>query len=481
MKAVIYARYSSDKQTEDSIEAQRRACEDYAAKHGLVVVGVYADEAISGKGAKTAQRRQYQKMLRDADKGMFDTVLIHKYDRVARSLAEHVKLESRLQSCGVSLVAVAQDFGQSNESKIMRGIMWILSEYYNDNLADETRKGLKEVALKGLHTGGVAPFGYDVVDQKYVVNELEAGYVKRIYQAAANCEGFTAIIEEMDKAGVKGKRGKPIKYSQVYEMLRNEKYTGTYTYSPKQEKNREDRRKKPNAIKIENALPIIIDKALFERVQDIMSTRKQTGKKNSYLCSGLVYCSCGAKMHGRTAKRAEYSTSYYSCSAKCGRPSVPADRVDDIAKEYLQELLSPANQKKIAKALQDYDKSTGEGIEIFKAATQSKIEEKQKQYDALLANLSSGKLPAIVVQDIGEEMEALKAEIAALEQAEPPKDYTVSTVGAWLDSLKAAPDDKAIHLLIERIDIDNSGQKETTDVNITSTLQSVVGKIGECE
>lgn len=95
--AVIYARYSSDKQSEDSIEAQLRACRQYAATKGYNIVAVYADEAISGKGSMTASRAQYQKMLRDCNKGTFDTILIHKYDRVARSLGEHVNLDARLQ------------------------------------------------------------------------------------------------------------------------------------------------------------------------------------------------------------------------------------------------------------------------------------------------------------------------------------------------------------------------------------------------
>lgn len=221
MNAVIYARYSSNKQTEDSIEAQRRACEDYVVKHGLVIVVAYVDEAMSGKATKTAKRTQYQRMIKDANKGLFDTILIHKYDRVAHSHAEHVKLENSLQLSGVSLVAVAQDFGQTNESKIMCGLMWILSEYYNDNLADETRKRLKETALKGLHTGGAPLFGYDIVEQKYVINEFEAGYVRRLFEAATNCEGYTDILKEMEQVGAKGKRGKRLnirKYMKCYEM-----------------------------------------------------------------------------------------------------------------------------------------------------------------------------------------------------------------------------------------------------------------------
>lgn len=154
--------------------------------------------------------------------------------------------------------------------------------YYIDNLAAETRKGLKETALKGLHNGGCPPFGYDVVNQQYVINELEAEYVRKIFNAALNRRGYKDIIQELSERGITGKRGKPIKYTQIYEMLRNEKYTGVYVYSLKQEKNRADRRTKPNAIRIENALPIIIDKAQFEEVQKIMNERNQERKPDIY-------------------------------------------------------------------------------------------------------------------------------------------------------------------------------------------------------
>ena len=222
MRAVRYARYSSTHQDADSIEAQLRACDAYAAAKGFSVVGQYVDEAISGKGTKTASRVAYQKMLRDADKGLFDVILIHKFDRIARNVGEHVNLEYKLKDKGVQLIAVAQDFGATNEAKIMRTLMWAMSEYYIDNLADEVKKGHKETALKALHNGGVPPFGYDVVDQQYVINELEASYVRKMFAAAMNREGFKALIAEMNGCGIVGKRGKPIRYSQVYEILPNE-------------------------------------------------------------------------------------------------------------------------------------------------------------------------------------------------------------------------------------------------------------------
>ena len=465
MNAVIYARYSSDRQTEDSIAAQVRACREYAAAKGLNVIEVYADEAISGKGSKTANRAQYQKMLRDCDKGRFGVILIHKYDRIARNLGEHVNLEQKLKSKGIELIAVAQNFGNSNEAKIMRTLMWSLSEYYLDNLSGETKKGHRETALKGLHNGGVAPFGYDVVNQHYVINELEAEYVRRIYDAALNREGFTDIIREMAERGITGKRGSPIKYTQIYEMLRNEKYTGVYTYSTTEEEKRADRRSKPNAIRIENALPVIISKAQFEEVQQIMNERKQTGRHANYMCSGLVYCSCGAKMHAMKSQKKGHVYYYYCCSAKCGAPVARMEDVDNGAIRYLHELLSDKSQQRIADAMRAYKDGEATRVKDFKDIIQRRIREKQRQYDALMGNLASGTLPPDVVADIGEQMHTLKTQIANLEATEPPKDYTVEQIKAWLEAIKVSPDEAAVHMLIEKIEVKNK-----TDFNITSTL-----------
>lgn len=475
MQAVVYARYSSDKQNEDSIEAQRRACSAYAAVNGFTVVGEYVDEAISGKGAKTAARVAYQRMIRDSGKGLFDAILIHKYDRVARNLGDHVNLERRLSENKVALVAVAQDFGTSNEAKIMRSIVWAMSEYYIDNLSDEVKKGHKENALKALHNGGCPPFGYDVVDKQYVINDLEAGYVKKIFQCAANREGFVKILDEMDAAGIKGKRGKPVKYSQVHEMLRNEKYTGVYLYNPRAPSNRTERHLRPNAIRIDGALPAIIERPIFEEVQKIVNERKQVGNKANYLCGGLVYCKCGAKMHGIAPRRHGHQYFYYYCSKKCGCPNVKMQDVDSAVMNYLHTLLSTPSKEKIIAALREYQSNKNDRLEAFYGALKQKINEKQKKHDALLANLSTGELPAPVVKKIGQEMQVLQEEIETLRNTVPPEDFTKDMITAWLESLKVTPDDKAVRLLVERIDVDVN---EKTDFNITSTLKSVLGETG---
>lgn len=148
--------------------------------------------------------------------------------------------------------------------------------------------------------------------------------------------------------------------------------------------------------------------------------------------------------------------------------------MDAAALEYLSELLSDENQRLIAKALREYDGSERDRLEGFQAARRKRIREKQAEYDALLKNLSSGVLPEEVISDIGQQMKQIKAAIAALKAQEPPKDYTSGQIRAWLSSIKAAPTESAVKLLIKRIQV----EKATTSFNIESTLKEVVGEIG---
>lgn len=456
-----------------SIDAQVRICQEYAASKGYSIVKIYADEAISGKGSKTTSRYQYQRMIKDAEKDKFNVILVHKYDRIARNVGEHVNLEIRLAPHDVKLIAVAQDFGTSKEAKIMKTMMWALSEYYIDNLSEEVKKGHKIQATRALHNGGYAPFGYDVVDQTYVINSKEAHYVKRMFECALNRTGFTALIAELADKGITGKRGKSIKYTQIYEILRNEKYTGVYIYSVDEEKNRALRREKPNAIRVDSGMPAIISKQTFKEVQKIMKARQQTGKK-SYLCSGLVYCGeCGAKRHVSTSTRKQYVHRYYFCSARCGAAGIPIEDIHDAVREYIDKILSDKNQQALSKALKEYARGEKARTEAYNLRIQAEISDKQAQIDNYMHTLGSSALPQDMISDIGNKMVALKKEIADLKEKPEPKDFTVKQIDAWIKSLKESKGDRAtVELLVERIDATK------TDINVTTTLTSVLRKTG---
>ena len=154
----------------------------------------------------------------------------------------------------------------------------------------------------------------------------------------------------------------------------------------------------------------------------------------------------------------------------------PHGGVDKAAVDYLHKLLSSENQDRIAAALRQYQAGEKNRVEDFNKALQKRIEAKQGEYDALMKNLSTGALPPAVVADFGEQMQTIKAEIVQLQETTPPTDFTVDQIKAWLEVLKASADEKAVHLLIERIEATPGETK--TDFNMQSTLKSVLGEIG---
>ena len=331
--------------------------------------------------------------------------------------------------------------------------------------------------IKGLHNGGPAPFGFRVVDQKLVINDLEAFYVRKMFDAALNRRGFTDLIREMREAGIRGRNGSPIKYTQIYEILRNEKYAGIYVYSVEGCRHRKTRLETQDAIRLDGAIPAIVDKNTFFEVQKIMDDRKQTGKNpGTYLCSGLVYCQCGEKMHVCGApdrKGGQYH--YYYCKKHCGAPVVRVSQVDKAVKDYLAQLLSEPMQMKIAQFLRSYKDHRRDCRESFDAALQKQIAAKEQEYDTLMRNMSVMVLAPDILSDIHEKMKTIKEEIKVLENTTPPEEYSTDVILDWLKSIRTAPDSRAVHLLVKRIDVVSDNEK--TDFNVVSTLESVSEKL----
>lgn len=469
MRAVIYARYSSDKQDADSIAAQVRACTEYATAKKYQIVGQYVDEAVSGK---TTRREAFQRLIKDLDKGAFDIVLIHKFDRIARNLRDHVMMDKLFEDKGIDIVAAAQDFGGGHEGKLIRAVMWGLSEYYSLNLADEVRKGLKENALKGLHNGGNSLFGYRVVDQKYEINEREAACVRKMFDCALKNKGFTKLVKEMEREGIVGRFGKPIKYTQIYEMLRNERYTGVYLYMQGEPESREAKRIKKGAIRVDNALPQIIDRQTWAEVQKIMASRKHTGRKAEYLCNGLVYCpDCGAKMYPTKSTKGGNEYMYYYCSKKCGFGIVHMDIIDSAAKRYLSELLLEENRKHIARYIKDMQQTFEIKTKSHNLRQQERIDELQKQVDEGYDLMLKSHLPDDVLQGLGEKISTLKQQIADIKmEPEPPMYCSYKQIEAWLKHVQQTPEDGAVlRNFISKIVAD----KETPTVY--SQLADIVG------
>lgn len=157
MVACIYARYSSENQKELSIEAQLRACTEFALRNGYSIVENYIDRAQS---ARSDRRPAFQDMISDAKRHRFQVVIVHKLDRFSRDRYDHAIYRRELRNAGVKLVSVLENLDDSPESVVLESVLEGFSEYYSRNLSRETRKGLKEIALDAKYTGGTVLFGY---------------------------------------------------------------------------------------------------------------------------------------------------------------------------------------------------------------------------------------------------------------------------------------------------------------------------------
>lgn len=306
-KAVLYARFSSDNQREESIEAQLRAMHDYCKRNGIVIIHEYCDRA---KSATTDDRPEFLKMVAAAKTGDFDFAIVHKLDRFSRNRYDSAFYKRELKKNGVQLLSVLEQMDDSPESIILESVLEGMSEYYSKNLAREVMKGMRESAMACRYVGGWIPYGFQVDKDthKYVIDEYEAEAVRIMFRDVANGCGYNVVLNKLNTMGYRTRLGNTFSKETMYEMLRNEKYNGVYVFSRASSKNESGRRNnhmdKPveDQIRIPGGMPKIVDDDTFAKVQSILASRKRHGRRNGkrkYLLSGFVYCGiCGHKYCG---------------------------------------------------------------------------------------------------------------------------------------------------------------------------------------
>lgn len=195
--AAAYARFSSNHQRDESIDAQLRAIRDYAKNKGIRIVAEYVDKAFS---ARSDQRPDFQRMIKDAKEQRFQAVIVHKLDRFSRDRYDSAFYKHELKKCGVKLYSVVENINDEPESVIMESVLEGMAEYYSKNLGRETMKGLKENAYNGKHTGGLAPLGYrvDPVTKRVEIDPNEAGAVRMIFEMAASGAHYPEIVDKLN-------------------------------------------------------------------------------------------------------------------------------------------------------------------------------------------------------------------------------------------------------------------------------------------
>ena len=396
INVVAYARFSSDNQRTESIDAQIRAICDYCDKNGYNLVKIYKDEAISG--TSTEDREQFIQMINDSkDKG-FNYVVVHKFDRFARNRYDHALYEKKLEDNGVKLLSVMEQLNDSPESVILKSVLTGMNEYYSLNLAREVRKGQKENALKCVHNGGIPPLGYDLNDDNtYKINEEEAKSVKLIYKMYLDGRGYATIADELNALGFTNKLGKSFKKTSIRDTLLNEKYTGTFIFGKKDKKGKLTGKE----LRVEHGIPAIISKEVFEQVQFKIKNRqhrKTSGRstaKSTYLLTGLCICGeCGGTFSGgyRSVDRVSRNVHYgYLCRQRkdkvnnCKNKAIKKEELETMVINSVKTYIFQERQIEIiTNKVWDYIKNNLEHSEKGLVEINSKIKSLENKNNKLI-------------------------------------------------------------------------------------------------
>lgn len=333
--AVIYARYSSHSQTEQSIEGQLAAAHGYAKGKGYTVIHEYCDRAVSGR---TDNRDAFQQMLSDTDKHQFDVIITWKVDRIGRNREDIAFNKHRCKKNGIKIEYVAENLPDSAESVILESVLEGMAEYYSLQLSTNIRRGQLESARKLQCVGGTRPLGYDVDKEtkRYIIDEKTSPIVKQIFERYARGQTEFEIIQWLNEQGIRTTKKKPFSKSSLAKLLHNEKYIGVYTYG--------------DAVRVEDGMPAIIDKGTFDKVQSLMKVNRRapshTWTRQEYILTDKLFCgSCGSPMVGESGfSKTGAKYSYYSCVGKrkkgiCSKHPIRQDWIEDKVLKATQELL----------------------------------------------------------------------------------------------------------------------------------------------
>lgn len=368
MKAVGYYRYSSDNQHEESIEQQQEAVRAYAKKNNIEIVKEYIDRAQS---AVSDERPEFKNMAWDImnDKIKVDMCLVYNTNRFARNRRDAIVYKYDFAEKGVEVISVTQYIGNVPGRAIFDAINEALDEEYSKNLSREVKAKMRQHATKGKHLGGTPPLGYDVaiIDgvKRYVINKHEAEAVRLIYDMKLNGFGYGYIIDELNSKGFRTKRGQPFGKNSIYEILMNEKYTGTFVYARASRNNYHKNNPEEEIIRVPGALPPIIDIDTWKTVQKIMENNKKVNPRRKgevdFLLTGKIVCGeCGGAYVGnsRVNRKKNLIHYLYTCNNRkrtkdCSNKEI---RKEPIEYYVLNEIERIFFSQEVNKIVEEYEK-----------------------------------------------------------------------------------------------------------------------------
>lgn len=333
--AVVYARYSSHKQGEQSIEGQLAEAYRYAERYGYKIIHEYIDRAQTGRNDN---REQFQQMLKDTAKKQFQVIIIWKIDRFGRNREEIAFNKYRCKKNGVKVVYTAENIPDSPEGIILEAVLEGMAEYFSVQLATNVKRGMDNVARKGQSVGGTLPLGYRTGPDKHLEPDPQtAPLVTRMFQMYAAGQTQKEIVDYLNAEGLRTRKGKPLTVNSIRAVLKNTKYKGVYHY---------------NGVEYPDAeMTPLIDAETFDKVQRLLVQNKRAParkwSKAEYLLTGKLFCGrCGGAMVGESGtgkSGAKYQ--YYCCIEKkknrtCKKKSVRREWIEDLVVRWAKHIVT---------------------------------------------------------------------------------------------------------------------------------------------
>lgn len=399
--AVIYARYSSENQREESIEGQMRECYAFAKKNGISVVGEYIDRAFS---AKTDRRPDFQRMIKDSAKHNFNLVIVWKLDRFARNRYDSAHYKALLKKNGVKVMSAVERISDGAEGILLESVLEGMAEYYSADLSEKVLRGHTENALKCKYNGGTMPIGYYAdKEQHYVADSLTAPFVLEAFRHYDEGLTMSEIAAVLNQHGLKNKRGGDIDIDSVSRMLSNRKYIGEYRYRD---------------IIIPNGIPALVPQDLFDRVQEKIAKNKKAPARHKaeddYLLTTKLFCGeCESLMVGECGtSRSGTVHHYYKCTnAKrhggCRKKAIKKDWIENlVVLEIRKKLEDACFIDDIVHAFMEFQTAENTVIPHLKQS----LAELNKSIDNILAAIEQGIFTQSTKQRL-EELESKKKDI----------------------------------------------------------------------
>ena len=421
---MIYARYSSDSQREESIEGQIRECTAYAKKNGITIVKHYIDRAIS---AKTDNRPQFQQMIKDSDKKLFDIVLVWKLDRFARNRYDSARYKTQLKKNGVKLVSATEIISEGPEGIILESVLEGYVEYYSADLAEKVVRGQTENILKGRCNGGRGTFGYTLdSERKFHIDPLASPFVLESFRKYRNGLTMKEIRDWLNENGIKNPVGGAFTYNSVEHMLKNRRYIGELKFRD---------------VVVPDAIPPIVPLELFDDVQEKIAKNKKAPARrkaeDDYLLTTKLHCGyCGALMFGEsgTSRTGEVHRYYKCATAKkkkgCKKKTVRKQWLEDlVVNQTMQLVRNDAAMESIIAKVMELQNKENTNIPLYEKQLRDAESGIQNMLNAIQAGIltSSTKERLEQLEETKRELEARIAE----EKLAKPK-VTEEFIRFWL-------------------------------------------------